>query len=237
MQQRLQKLIAASGLTSRRAAENLLSAGRVTVNGAPAALGESADPDVDEIFVDGRPLPRVERMVYIMLNKPRGYLTTMSDDRGRKTVAELTADVGVRVFPIGRLDYDSEGLLLLTNDGAFAQRLEHPSYEVKKTYLVRVRGENVDEALPVLRSPLELDGRHIRPAKVKLLKHTENGALLCVTISEGRNRQIRRMCELAGLSVLRLRRVAEGGLSLGALPLGEWRPLTDSELQNLQKGK
>ena len=130
MKQRLQKLIAASGLMSRRAAEELLSAGRVTVNGSPAALGESADPDVDTVLVDGQPLPVVDRMVYIMLNKPRGYLTTMSDDRGRQTVAELTADAGARVFPIGRLDYDSEGLLLLTNDGALAQRLEHPSFEI-----------------------------------------------------------------------------------------------------------
>ena len=236
MRQRLQKLIAASGLMSRRAAEALLSDGRVRVNGAPASLGESADPDLDEITVDGKALPKVEHMVYIMLNKPRGYVTTMSDDRGRKTVADLTGDVGTRVFPVGRLDYDSEGLLLLTNDGALAQKLEHPSGEVKKTYLVRVKGD-ADAALPVLRSPLELDGSRIRPAEVKLLKRTDVGALLSVTISEGRNRQIRRMCELAGLSVLRLRRVSEGNLLLGGLPVGRWRPLTDSEIENLQKGK
>lgn len=237
MKQRLQKLIAASGLMSRRAAEELLSAGRVTVNGSPAALGESADPDVDTVLVDGQPLPVVDRMVYIMLNKPRGYLTTMSDDRGRQTVAELTADAGARVFPIGRLDYDSEGLLLLTNDGALAQRLEHPSFEIQKTYLARVRGEDIDAALPLLRSSLVLDGYRIRPAVVRLVKRTENGAVLSFTISEGRNRQIRKMCELAGLTVLRLRRISEGGLCLGELPVGKWRPLTDAEIENLQKGK
>ena len=237
MQQRLQKIIASSGLLSRRAAEKLLTEGRVHVNGVPAALGESADPDLDEITVDGEPLPKVERMVYIMLNKPRGYVTTMSDDRGRKTVADLTADVGTRVFPIGRLDYDSEGLLLLTNDGALAQRLEHPSFEVKKTYLVRVKGEDIGAALSVLRAPLMLDGSRIRPAEVKLLKRTDTGALLSVTISEGRNRQIRRMCQMAGLTVLRLRRISESGLSLGDLPVGKWRSLTDAEIINLQKGK
>lgn len=222
---------------SRRAAEGLLREGRVTVNGKTAVLGERADPVTDSILVDGKALPVVEKMVYIMLNKPRGYLTTMSDDRGRRTVAELTADVGTRVYPIGRLDYDSEGLLLMTNDGAFAQRLEHPSFEIKKTYLARVRGENIDAALPILRSALVIDGYRVRPAQVRLIRRTENGALLSFTITEGRNRQIRKMCEQAGLSVLRLRRVSEGGVRLGALPPGKWRPLTDSEIENLQKEK
>lgn len=237
MRQRIQKIIAASGLVSRRAAETLLTEGRVRVNGAPAALGESADPETDTVTVDGERLPTVDKSVYIMLNKPRGYLCTMSDDRGRKTVADLTADAGERVYPIGRLDYDSEGLLLMTNDGAFAQRLCHPSFEVKKTYLVRVTGENVDAALSILRAPLTLDGYRLRPAEVRLIRRTDGGALLSFTISEGRNRQIRRMCELAGLSVVRLRRVREGCVSLDDLPSGKWRPLTDKEIENLQKGK
>lgn len=235
MQERVQKLIAAAGLMSRRAAETLIAAGRVHVNGRPASLGESADIETDEITVDGEVLQRTNKLVYIMLNKPRGYLSSMSDDRGRRTVADLTVDAGARVYPVGRLDYDSEGLLLMTNDGALAQRLAHPSFAVKKTYLARVKGENIDAAIPVLRSPLVLDGYRIRPAEVKLLRRTPGGALLSFTISEGRNRQIRKMCALAGLSVLRLRRVYEGGLSLGELPVGKWRPLTEAEIQNLQK--
>lgn len=237
MEQRIQKLIAASGLMSRRAAERLIEEGRVLVNGGRALLGDTADPERDTITVDGAQLPKPGELIYIMLNKPRGYLTTLSDDRGRKTVAELTADVGARVYPVGRLDYDSEGLLLLTNDGAFAQKLAHPSHCVRKTYELRVKGENIDHALPVLRSPLVIDGYRIRPATVRLLKRTENGAVLSVTISEGRNRQIRKMCELAGLSVLRLRRISEGEVRLGALPAGKWRHLTASEIENLQKEK
>jgi len=237
MEQRIQKLIAASGLMSRRAAEAAIASGRVLKNGEHVLLGDSADPARDKLTIDGKPLPEVERMVYIMLNKPRGYLTTMSDDRGRKTVAELTSDVGTRVFPVGRLDYDSEGLLLLTNDGELAQKLCHPSHGIKKTYEARVCGANIDEALPVLRSPLVIDGYKIQPANVKLLKRLDNSALLSVTISEGRNRQIRKMCGLAGLSVLRLRRVSEGSLRLGALPAGKWRPLTADEIENLQKEK
>lgn len=237
MEQRIQKLIAASGLMSRRAAERLIEEDRVLVNGERAFLGGTADPERDTITVDGAPLPKLGELVYIMLNKPRGYLTTLSDDRGRKTVAELTADVGRRVYPVGRLDYNSEGLLLLTNDGDFAQKLEHPSHQVCKTYEVRVKGENVDHALPVLRSPLVIDGYRIRPATVRLLTRTETGAVLSVTIFEGRNRQIRKMCESAGLSVLRLRRVSEGGVRLGALPVGKWRHLTASEIENLQKEK
>ena len=144
MQERVQKLIAAAGLMSRRAAETLIAAGRVHVNGRPASLGESADIETDEITVDGEVLQRTNKLVYIMLNKPRGYLSSMSDDRGRRTVADLTVDAGARVYPVGRLDYDSEGLLLMTNDGALAQRLAHPSFAVKKTYLARVKGENIE---------------------------------------------------------------------------------------------
>ena len=235
MQERLQKLIAASGLCSRRAAEGLIEQGRVEINGVVASLGQSADESRDTITVDGKPLRREAGRTYIMLNKPRGYITTMSDDRGRKTVAQLTQDVGVRVFPVGRLDLDSEGLLIMTDDGELANRLTHPSNEVEKTYHVRVRGGDLNKAIAVLSSPLVLDGKPIKPAKIRLLDDTPEGALLSVTISEGRNRQVRRMCEMAKLRVLRLKRVSEGGINLGTLPTGKWRALNAKELASLQK--
>jgi 23S rRNA pseudouridine2605 synthase len=235
MQERLQKLIAAAGVCSRRAAEKLIEAGRVRVNGRIAALGESADTETDDITIDNKPLPGSGERTYIMLNKPRGYLSSVSDDRGRRTVAELTADAGVRLYPVGRLDYDSEGLLLMTNDGAFTHLLTHPSHEIAKVYELRVRGEGLERALELLASPLLIDGYRIRPAQVRLLRETADGALLSVTIFEGRNRQLRRMCELVGLEVLRLKRVAEGGLRLGVLPTGKWRRLEAEEIENLQK--
>ncbi len=235
MQERLQKLISAAGICSRRAAEKLIEAGRVRVNGRIASLGESADTETDDITIDNKPLPGNGERTYIMLNKPRGYLSSVTDDRGRRTVAELTADVGVRLYPVGRLDYDSEGLLLMTDDGIFTHLLTHPSHEIAKVYELRVRGDGLDQALEVLASPLIIDGYRIRPAQVRLLRETANGALLSVTIFEGRNRQLRRMCELAGLKVLRLKRVAEGSLRLGALPTGKWRRLDPEEIENLQK--
>ncbi|MFB0921408.1 MAG: pseudouridine synthase [Oscillospiraceae bacterium] len=234
MEQRIQKIIASSGLCSRRAAEKLIEEGRVTLNGQTASLGALADEEKDKIEIDGNPLPNSGKRTYIMLNKPRGYLSSMSDDRGRKTVAELTTDVGARVYPVGRLDYDSEGLLIMTDDGALAHRLMHPSHEIKKTYEARVQGENIEKALPVLRSPLIIDGYQIHPAEVKLLRQTVDGTLISITISEGRNRQIRKMCEQARLRVLRLRRIAEGDLKLGKLPVGQWRYLDFSEIENLQ---
>lgn len=235
MQQRIQKIIASSGVASRRAAEKLIEEGRVTLNGQTASLGALADDERDKIEIDNLPLPNNGQRTYIMLNKPRGYLSSMSDDRGRKTVADLTADVGARVYPVGRLDYDSEGLLIMTDDGELAHMLMHPSHEVKKTYEVRAQGENIEKALPILRSPLVIDGYLIHPAEVKLLSQTEDGALISITISEGRNRQIRKMCEQAGLKVMRLKRVAEGGLKLAKLPVGQWRRLDFSEIENLQK--
>ncbi len=234
MKQRLQKIISSSGYCSRRAAEKLITDGRVLVNGRPAALGGSAE-DGDIITIDGNPLPQSAERTYIMLNKPRGYVTTMSDERGRKTVAELTHEVGVRVYPVGRLDLNSEGLLIMTDDGDLANRLMHPSSEIKKTYHVSVRGEDIDSALVILSSPLIIDGVKIKPAEVELLRITESGAALSVTISEGRNRQIRKMCDQAGLEVLRLKRISEGSICLGSLPCGKWRYLTSSELANLQK--
>ena len=235
MEQRLQKIIAASGYCSRRAAEKLIQEGKVSVNGTLAVLGDVADDENDLIRIENKPLPKYGKRTYIMLNKPRGYITAMSDDRGRKTVAELTSDAGDRVFPVGRLDYDSEGLLIMTNDGELAHKLMHPSSNIKKTYETRVKGKDIENAVKTLRSPLVIDGYHINPAEVKLLSLTEDGALLAITISEGKNRQIRKMCEQAGLEVIRLKRISEGSLKLGSLAVGKWRKLTESEIENLQK--
>jgi len=235
LEQRLQKLIAAAGLCSRRAAEEWIAAGRVSVNGAAASLGQSADPDTDEILVDGQPLTIPERRHYLMLNKPRGYVCTLSDERGRPTVAELVADCGARVVPVGRLDLDSEGLLLLTDDGAWMQRILHPRNEVNKTYHVTVAGA-VDGAAERLAAITDLDGEAICPARVKTLRRGRETAELEIVIHEGKNRQIRRMCAAAGLHVKRLRRVAEHTLTLGDLPVGKWRSLTAVEVAKINEG-
>lgn len=228
MEERLQKILSARGVASRRAAETILDAGRVTVNGQTAKVGDRADPERDEIRVDGRPLPPLDRRTYLVLNKPRGYVTTLSDEKGRRTVAQLVAGCGARVWPVGRLDLDSEGLLILTDDGELTQKLLHPSHEVEKEYHVWVEGD-VEKALPILRGPLSLDGVPLHPAQVKML----DAGVLSVTIHEGRNRQVRRMCAAAGLKVRRLRRVREGSLTLGNLKVGCWRPLTAEELSHL----
>lgn len=229
MKERLQKLISSAGLASRRAAEALIAEGRVTVNAVPAVLGQRADPAADDIRVDGAPLRAGGDRVYIMLNKPRGYVTTLSDERGRATVAELVADAGRRLYPVGRLDYNSEGLLLMTNDGELANALTHPSHGIAKTYLTEAAGD-IAGALPLLRGPMEIEGRKIRPAAIaRAGEHT-----LYITIREGRNRQVRKMCAQAGLSVRRLTRVAEGPLRLGDLPAGKWRYLTGNEVKALK---
>ena len=235
MEQRLQKLIAAAGLCSRRTAEAWIEAGRVTVNGAIATLGQSADPDTDAICVDGEPLTISERKRYLMLNKPRGYVCTLSDEQGRPTVAELVSDCGARVVPVGRLDLDSEGLLLLTNDGAWMQRILHPSYEVDKTYHVTVAGE-MRGAAAKLSALRKIDGETIRPARVKTLRMGRETAELEIVIHEGKNRQIRRMCAAVGLHVKRLRRVAEHELALGDLPSGKWRELSAEEVRKFDEG-
>ena len=232
--ERLQKILSARGLASRRAAEEWIKAGRVTVNGKTAALGDTADADTDEICVDGNPLPRQERLVYLVLHKPRGYVTTLHDEKGRPDAAQLVADCGARVYPVGRLDMDSEGLLLFTNDGAFANRLMHPSHQVEKTYEVQVSGYAA-EKLTLLRRPIVLDGYRIAPPEVRLLRRAGDKAWVQVVIHEGRNRQVRRMCQAAGLAVLRLKRTREGDLCLGDLPLGKWRSLTEAEIENLKK--
>ena len=204
----------------------------MTVNGETARLGQRADPDRDEILVDGRPLASRATPMYILLNKPRGYVSTLSDEKGRKTVAELVADCGARVYPVGRLDLDSEGLLLLTNDGDWAQHLLHPRHEVEKTYHVSVFGP-VAGAAARLAAVTDLEGEPIRPARVEALRQTARTALLAVTIHEGKNRQVRRMCAQCGLTVKRLRRVREGELELGDLPAGRWRQLTSDEVKAL----
>ncbi len=234
MTDRLQKILSARGIASRRKAEEMITRGLVTVNGRVAILGESADPDTDAICVDGRPLPPREKYLYLMLHKPRGYVTTLSDEKGRQNAAELVADCGTRVYPVGRLDMDSEGLLLFTNDGEFANALMHPRHEVDKTYVVWVTGFSGDSQ-ERLGQPVTLDGYTIKKPGVKLLRQQGSRATLEITIHEGRNRQIRRMCDLADLRVTRLKRIAEGSLRLDKLPLGKWRHLTDAEVQSLRK--
>ena len=233
MPERLQKILSARGVCSRRKAEELILAGRITVNGQVAALGAVADPDTDEILLDGSPLPSGQEYVYILLNKPRGYVTTLSDEKGRPNAAQLVADCGVRVYPVGRLDMDSEGLLLFTNDGDFANRLMHPKHEVEKTYDTWVTGYHPG-CLKAFRTPMELDGYQLRIPKIKLLKAEGEKARLQITIHEGRNRQVRRMCHLAGMTVTRLRRIREGQLQLGNLPEGKWRYLTADEVAKLK---
>ena len=233
MKERLQKILSAAGVCSRRAAEGYLTAGRITVNGEMAQLGQQADPETDDIRVDGVPLDREPEAVYLMLNKPRGYVTTVSDEQGRETVMDLLTGIHTRVYPVGRLDRDSEGLLLLTNDGALTQRLLHPSHEVSKEYRVTVSGP-VEHAAENLRRIRDVAGMAIRPAEVQMLCREGNRAELRIVIHEGRNRQIRRMCARCGLEVLRLQRVREHCLELGTLPLGQWRYLTAAEIAALK---
>lgn len=238
MRERLQKLLSARGIASRRQAEQMIAQGRVLVNGRPAALGDRADPAADEITVDGRRLPPAQSFVYIMLNKPRGVVTTLSDEKGRKNAAQLVSGCGCRVWPVGRLDMDSEGLLLFTNDGSFSQAVAHPRGRVDKHYRVWVQGYGPDR-LAALARPVVLDGYQIAKPEIRLL-HAQGGrACLAVTIHEGRNRQIRRMCAMAGMGVTRLVRLGEGKLTLGSLKPGQWRYLTPAEVAGVleQGGK
>lgn len=234
MTEKLQKILSTHGVASRRHAEQMIEQGRVSCNGRICRLGERADPELDTILVDGKPLPSVGEKVYLMLHKPRGFVTTLSDEKGRKNAAQLVADCGTRVYPVGRLDMDSEGLLIFTNDGDFANRLMHPKHEVDKTYRVFVSGYSA-EALEKLRLPVTLDGYTLRPPQVQLVKNNDQRAEILVTIHEGRNRQVRRMCQIAGMDVQRLIRISEGSLQLGDLPLGKWRHLTPNEVKSLQK--
>ena len=228
--ERLQKIIAARGLCSRRQAEKWIEEGRVRVNGNTAHLGDTADITEDVIEVDGKRLPKAGKKLYLMLNKPRGYVTTLSDEKGRKNAAELVAGCGTRVYPVGRLDMDSEGLLLFTNDGEFANLMMHPKHEVDKVYRVWVTNY-APEKLEALKEPIELDGYKIKKPRVRPVRQEPTRAILDVTIHEGRNRQVRRMCQAAGLEVARLKRIAEGGLRIGDLKPGAWRELEPREIE------
>lgn len=232
---RLQKFFTDTGTLSRRAAEAEIEAGRVLVNGAVAKLGDKIDPDVDVVEYKGRILrPRKDKQYrYIMLHKPRGYVTTAKDEKGRKTVTDLTRAVGTRVYPVGRLDMDSEGLLLLTDDGEFANRLTHPRHEIPKIYHVTLSPPPTKEQLEALAAPMELDGYRLLPIGVRVLSESQ----LELTLYEGRNRQIRRMCEAVGLKVVRLCRKAIGDLKLEPLPIGKWRELTENEVAYLTSSK
>lgn len=207
----------------------------MTVNGKIAAPGDRADPQSDRIELDGKPVSTAQPSVYLMLHKPRGFVSTMSDEQGRRTAAQLVSDCGVRVYPVGRLDLSSEGLLLFTNDGALAKYLTHPSHQVEKTYLAWVT-DCTTASLDKIHRVIVLDGKPIAAPDVRCLRRDANRALLRITIREGRNRQIRRMCDAAGMHVNRLKRVSEGGVELGDLPCGTWRYLTEEEIRILKAG-
>ena len=233
---RLQKFFTDCGILSRRAAEAEIAAGRVTVNGAVAEIGQKIDPTRDVVQYRGKTIaytPDAAR-TYILLNKPRGYVTTLSDEKGRPTAAQLVADVGCRLYPVGRLDMDSDGLLLFTDDGALTERLTHPRHEIPKLYRVTVEGEVNEAQLSRLREPFLLDGYRTQPASVRLGGTKDDKTQLTIEIHEGRNRQIRRMCKECGLRVFRLTRIAIGKIKLGDLPLGRWRRLTADEVAYLK---
>ena len=233
---RLQKFLSAQGLMSRRAAEQEIAAGRVKVNGEVADIGTKIDPEKDRIEYKGKIVGAGDkRKIYLMLNKPRGYLTSMSDDRGRPCVSELVADAGARVYPIGRLDLESEGLLLFTNDGDFANKLMHPRYHEPKTYHVKRAGEIEPEQVLRLCEPMEIDGYVTKPAEVSLITRKKEYSVVAITLFEGRNRQIRKMCEKLSRYVLSLRRVSIGEVKLGDLRPGKWKYLTKSQIQLLKK--
>lgn len=232
--ERLQKLISQAGITSRRAAEELILNGRVTVNDTVVTeLGSKADPAQDRIAVDGKPLRFSAKHLYILLNKPTGYITALKDSQERPLVTDLLKGVEERVYPVGRLDYNTEGLLLLTNDGEWANRLMHPRHEVEKEYHVRVRGKVLDQQLKRMAGGVELEEGVTAPAVVRLVKGSDLNDWISVTIHEGKNRQVRRMCEAVSLSVVRLRRVRYGCLEIGALKPGQFRHLTEAEVNEL----
>lgn len=235
MLERLQKIISAAGITSRRASEELILAGRVTVNGTIVnELGSKADPAIDTVAVDGKPLTIASKKLYILLYKPVGYLTTLDDPEGRPLVTDLLKEIGERVYPVGRLDYNTEGLLLLTSDGEWANQLMHPRNEVEKEYHVRVRGKVHKSQLDQLAGGVDIEGRKTAQARVSMIKEGEQNDWFSITIHEGRNRQVRRMCEAVSLSVVRLRRVRYGLLTMGTLKPGEFRFLTEAEVAGLR---
>ena len=231
---RISKYLSEQGIMSRRTADEEISAGRVSVNGKTAELGQKIDPGSDVVTYKGKPVGGEVRKVCIMLNKPRGYITTMEDERGRKCVADLVSDVGVRVYPIGRLDRDSEGLLLLTNDGELANMLTHPKYHKPKVYTVKVRGEVDEKTIERLGRPFNIDGYLTKPAEVKKLGEADGITSLSIRLFEGRNRQIRKMCDKCSLEVAELRRISIGEIRLGELPSGKWRQLDPAQIKKLK---
>lgn len=234
---RLQKFLAENGVASRRKSEELIERGKVKVNGHPAMLGDKIDPRYDLVTVAGEKIvpPDKSENIYIMMNKPRGYVTTMSDEMGRKCVAELVSDFEERIYPVGRLDKDSEGLLLFTNDGEFANMMTHPSMHISKTYRVSVKPMADEAQLVALSSGVVIDGKKTMPASVQLMSEGNDRSVLQITIHEGRNRQIRKMCEAVGLETVRLKRVSIGSLKLGSLSAGEYRELRKEEVAALKR--
>lgn len=232
--EKVQKVIAGRGVCSRRAAEKLIAEGRVRVNGRKIDLGARCDPQTSEITIDGKKIPpKRKENIYVLLNKPRGYVTTVSDEKGRKTVMELIDGVEERIYPVGRFDMASEGLLFLTNDGELARFLMHPSSGIEKEYRVTVLGD-AEKAIPKFEEGVVLDdGFKTSPAKAQIIKEIGEKTVLSITIAEGHNRQVRKMCEVCGFEVRRLVRVAEGQLKLGSLPVGKWRHATPEEAEYL----
>ena len=230
---RLQKHLADCGVASRRKAEEWIAAGKVKVNGHVAQIGDKVDPKRDKVTLRGKPVIPIKEKTYIMLHKPRGYVTTMHDELGRKNVSDLVKDAGERLFPVGRLDKDSEGLLFMTNDGEFANRLTHPSSHVNKTYRVTVRGAVTEEQVAHMAAGVMLEGRNTLPCDCFVAERKPDRTVLIFVLNEGRNRQIRRMCETVGLEVMRLKRTEIAGVKLGMLPQGKWRPLNEREMRRL----
>ncbi|MFO7576325.1 MAG: pseudouridine synthase [Pelovirga sp.] len=233
MQERIQKLIARAGLASRRQAEELIKQGRVKLNNRPAQLGQSADLKVDQITVNGVPLVAEQKKVTVLLNKPRGYVCSLKDPEGRALVTDLVKDIPERLFPVGRLDYNSEGLLLLTNDGDLSHALSHPGKHVDKTYLVKVRGHLTPAIIDQMRQGMQLDDGKTAPAQVENVRSSGGNYWFEMTLHEGRNRQIRRMCEQCGLIVVRLKRIRLGILTLDGVKPGQYRQLTTAEIRRL----
>lgn len=230
---RLQKFLSEAGVASRRKAEAMIENGEIKVNGVKAKIGDSVDPNKDTVLVRGKKVVRETEMRYILLHKPRGFVTTMEDELGRKCVTQLVSDVKERVYPVGRLDKGSEGALLMTNDGEFANAMMHPSRHVPKTYRVTVRPGITQEQLDRIADGIEIDGRMTAPADVCVIRKEDDRVVLEIVLYEGRNREIRKMCEALGLETARLKRTAIGTLKLGMLPQGQWRDLTEQELDKL----
>ncbi len=230
---RLQKFMADNGVASRRKCEEIIEQGIVKVNGNTAHIGDKVDPKRDKVTVRGKKIAVNDNLRYILLHKPRGYITTMQDEQGRKCVAELVKDAGTRVYPVGRLDRESEGLLLLTNDGAFSNAMTHPKRHVPKTYRVTIRPNITDEQIAAFQDGIEIDGRLTAPAGLRVIDKAEGRVVVEVILYEGRNRQIRRMFDELGIEVARLKRTAVGSVKLGMLPQGKWRELTEDEVRKL----